>query len=110
MVPSSPGLPCSRLSATSGFTSASLEATARSTSIRVTRKPARSAASAQALPDRSEISRSADQPPIKTATCLDIQNSRLATFTDRWRPDVAKFGEPQKMKRENTSEHVLKIA
>ena len=33
---------------------------------------ARSAASAQALPDHNETSRSADQPPINTATCLAI--------------------------------------
>ena len=33
-------------------------------------KSCRSSASAQALPERSETSRSADQPPIRTATCL----------------------------------------
>ncbi|GMA79663.1 hypothetical protein GCM10025880_60800 [Methylorubrum aminovorans] len=34
--------------------------------------PLPSSAPAQALPERSEISRSEDQPPIRTATCLDI--------------------------------------
>src|SRR5690349_1343709 len=69
IAPSSPGRPCSRLSAASGFAAPSAAATLRSTSIRVTRKPCRSSASAQAFPERSDTSRSADHPPISTATC-----------------------------------------
>src|SRR5712672_572105 len=70
MAPSSPGRPCNRLRAASGFAAASAAATLRSTSMRVTRRPWRSSASAQDLPERSETSRSADHPPISTATCL----------------------------------------
>src|SRR6266849_3446757 len=69
-VPSSPGRPCSMLRATSGLTVVSTAAMSRPTSMRVTRWPRRESASAQALPERNEISRSADQPPIRTATCL----------------------------------------
>src|ERR1700680_2199308 len=80
MVPSSPGRPCSTLKATSGLSLASTSATSRPTSMRATRWPWASSASAQALPERSEISRSADQPPIKTATCfiLTLRSSRPA--------------------------------
>ena len=35
-------------------------------------------AAAQAVPERSETSRSADQPPIRTATCLVVIDSTLA--------------------------------
>src|SRR5215510_518862 len=69
-VPSSPGRPCSRLSATSGLSARSVAAISRFTSTRLTRYPERSSASAQALPERKDTSRSADQPPIKTATCF----------------------------------------
>src|SRR5215468_9154312 len=71
-VPSSPGRPCSMLRATSGLTVVSTAAMSRPTSMRVTRWPRRASASAQALPERNDISRSADQPPIRTATCLLI--------------------------------------
>src|SRR3981081_1667668 len=72
MEPSSPGRPWRRLRAASGFAAASAAATLRSTSMRVTRRPWRSSASAQDLPERSDTSRSADHPPISTATCLVI--------------------------------------
>jgi hypothetical protein len=42
----------------------------RPTSMRVTRYPPASKASAQALPELSDTGRSLDQPPISTATCL----------------------------------------
>src|SRR5262249_49434085 len=71
-VPSPPGRPCSMLRARSGLTVVSTAAMSRPTSMRVTRWPSRASASAQALPERSDISRSADQPPIRTATCLLI--------------------------------------
>src|ERR1700738_1210170 len=73
-VPSSPGRPCKTLSATSGLTVASPAAISRPTSMRVTREPSRESASPQVLPERSDISRSADQPPIRTATCLLIRS------------------------------------
>src|SRR5262245_21166405 len=69
-VPSSPGRPCSRLSATSGLSARNVAAISRFTSTRLTRYPVRSSASAQALPERNDTSRSADHPPIKTATCF----------------------------------------
>src|SRR5215467_8566980 len=75
-VPSSPGRPCSMLRATSGLTVVSTTAMSRPTSMRVTRWPRRASASAQALPERNDISRSADQPPIRTATCLLILRPR----------------------------------
>src|SRR5262249_13619307 len=71
-VPSSPGRPCNMFNAMSGLTVVSTAAMSRPTSIRVTRWPSRASASAQALPERNDISRSADQPPISTATCLLI--------------------------------------
>src|SRR5205823_3608802 len=52
-------------------------AMSRPTSMRVTRKPCRTSASAQALPERKLTSRSADQPPIRTATCLLMLPLRL---------------------------------
>src|SRR5262245_22152535 len=60
------------LRARSGLTVVSTAAMSRPTSMRVTRWPSRASASAQALPERNDISRSADQPPIRTATCLLI--------------------------------------
>src|SRR5690348_8684933 len=81
IAPSSPGRPCSRLSAASGFAAPSAAATLRSTSIRVTRKPCRSSASAQAFPERSDTSRSADHPPIRTATCWVIAQASNARTT-----------------------------
>src|SRR5215472_14324709 len=71
-VPSSPGRPFSMLRATSGLTVVSTAAMSRPTSMRVARWPRRASASAQALPECNDISRSADQPPIRTATCLLI--------------------------------------
>src|SRR5512135_2547205 len=71
-VPSSPGRPCKTLSATSGLIARSVAATSRSTSTRLTWWPVRSSASAQALPERNDTSRSADQPPIRTVTCFII--------------------------------------
>src|SRR3974390_1624920 len=56
----------------SGLAAPSAAATLRSTSMLVTRNPCRCSASAQALPERSDTSRSADHPPIRTATCLVI--------------------------------------
>src|SRR5262245_45920708 len=73
IVPSSPGRPCSMLSATSGLRPASTVATSGFTSTRDTRNPPRSSASAQALPERRLTSRSADQPPIRTATCFAMR-------------------------------------
>ena len=70
MAPSSPKRPCSALKAASGFNSASLCGASRPTSRRVTLKPSASSARAQASPERSETSRSAERPPISTATCL----------------------------------------
>src|SRR5215467_13724237 len=71
-VPSSPGRPCRTLKAMSGLSVRSAVATSRPTSTRVTRCPLRSSASAQALPERSDTSRSADQPPIRTTTCFGL--------------------------------------
>ena len=68
-VPSSPGTPCSALNTTSAFVSANRAATSRSISIRVTRCPRDSSALATPSPLMSETGRSADQPPIRTATC-----------------------------------------
>src|SRR5579883_873413 len=77
IAPSSPGRPCSRLSATSGLRALSVWATSRSTSTRLTRKPpCRSSAAAQAAPERNETSRSADQPPMRTATCWVMVHPR----------------------------------
>src|SRR5437879_4417241 len=56
----------------------------RPTSIWVTRCPSRSSASAQYLPDRSETSRSADQPPIRTATCLLMVLSPGPSLREIW--------------------------
>src|SRR5580692_4927362 len=89
IAPSSPGRPCSRLSATSGFAVLSASATSRSTSMRVTRKPCRSSASAQAVPERSDTSRSADQPPMRTATCWVMCSPRAWTV-----PSLACGGGP----------------
>src|SRR5262249_20384483 len=69
-VPSSPGRPCNTLSATSGLNSRNVAAISRVTSTRLTLSPVRSRASAHALPERRETSRSADHPPINTATCF----------------------------------------
>src|SRR5438093_1524356 len=81
-VPSSPGRPCSTLSATSGLTVPRTVAMSRPTSMRVTRYPSRTSASAQALPERSDTSRAADQPPIRTATCF-IFSSSFGWFGER---------------------------
>src|SRR6185437_3743987 len=67
-VPSSPGTPWSALNTTSGFTSCNRSATSRSMSIRVTRWPRSSSALATPSPLVSDTGRSADQPPIRTAT------------------------------------------
>src|ERR1700730_6068338 len=47
----------------------------RPTSILVTEKPSASRAFAQASPERSETSRSADRPPMRTAMCLVMLHS-----------------------------------
>src|SRR4029077_2251447 len=71
-VPSSPGRPCNTFRAASGLSARSVAATSRSTSTRLTRWPVRSSASAHALPERKDTSRSADHPPMRTATCFMI--------------------------------------
>src|SRR5690349_1936596 len=68
MQPSSPHLPCSALKATSGLRSERTCGILRFTSTGVTWKPARRSASEQASPVERLTSRSADQPPIRTAT------------------------------------------
>src|SRR5215831_17677648 len=79
-VPSSPGRPCSTLSATSGLRACSLVEISRLTSMRLTRKPIRSSASAQALPERNDTSRSADHPPMRTATCFILSAIQTDSF------------------------------
>ena len=72
-VPSSPGVPCSALKTTSGFSSASRAATSRSMSSSVTLDQPRSrSASATPLPLVSDTSRSDDQPPIRTTTWIAL--------------------------------------
>src|SRR6478672_2655538 len=68
-LPSSPGVPWRALKTTSGCASRRRWATSRPMSIRVTRWPRHSSASATPPPLISDTSRSADQPPISTATC-----------------------------------------
>ena len=72
MTPSSPKRPCSALKATSGFSRASNSAASGPTSTRVTRNPSPSSALAQASPERREIGRSAESPPMSTATCFIV--------------------------------------
>src|SRR3569623_692756 len=67
--PSSPGAPWRALKTTSGAAATSRWATSRPMSMRVTRWPRLSSASATPPPLISDTSRSAAQPPIRTATC-----------------------------------------
>src|SRR5689334_13842212 len=72
MQPSSPHFPCSPLNATSGLRSARTSPIFRFTSMGVTLKPARRSASLQASPLARLTSRSADQPPMRTATWVNL--------------------------------------
>src|SRR4051812_32314447 len=76
-VPSSPGVPCRALNTTSGLASRRRSATSRPMSMRVTRCPNPSSASATPAPLSSDTSRSDDQPPISTATCTSRHSYAL---------------------------------
>jgi len=65
----SPYRPCSALKATSGLSFASVSAMLRSTSSFVTTKPSVRGLRA-GLAEHSDTSRSAERPPMRTATCL----------------------------------------
>src|SRR5688572_7794394 len=72
MDPSSPHFPCSALKATSGLNSCRISAMLRLTSTGVTLNCAASSARPQASPDLRLTSRSADQPPMGTATLVSL--------------------------------------
>src|SRR4051794_2355986 len=71
-VPSSPPRPCSALKTTSGLGESAATSPSRSrvTSIDQASKPSSSSAVVTSRPETSETSRSADQPPMRTATRL----------------------------------------
>src|SRR5579863_3402836 len=75
--PSSPQAPWRALKQTSGFSLDNTAAMSRPASTRLTLAPSRSRASAQAAPETRLTSRSADSPPIRTATC---KRARGAAF------------------------------
>ena len=82
--PSSPGVPWSALNTMSGVCFGKFGGNVmRPMSIRVTRWPRLSHASATPAPDVSDTSRSADQPPIRTAT-WSFRHARPPRRRGRW--------------------------